>query len=184
MAIMQPSCVVPPWPMLCPVDGTFTSRCAMVMGTICSPAGRSPDCLQLGRPMSPACLPTPPISPLSLPPLSMPISANSLAPDRIAWGRDNRGAMLRVIDRLSPAATRVENRVGEPAANPYLYIFSQALAGLDGIRDGLTLQPAVDCPYAVEAERLPRSLDAAIGRMQSWSSDISSDPFLEKISAE
>jgi len=91
---------------------------------------------------------------------------NSLAPDRIAWGRDNRGAMLRVIDRMSPAATRVENRVGEPAANPYLYIFSQALAGLDGIDGGLTLPPAVDCPYAVDAERLPRSLDTAIGRME------------------
>ena len=41
----------------------------------------------------------------------------SLAPDRIHWGRDNRGAMLRVIG--SPGATdaRIENRIGEPAAN-------------------------------------------------------------------
>ncbi|RYZ79061.1 MAG: hypothetical protein EOP06_27890 [Proteobacteria bacterium] len=87
---------------------------------------------------------------------------NSLAPDRIAWARDNRGAMLRVIDQLSPAATRVENRVGEPSANPYLYIFSQALAGLAGIDAKMTLPEPVETPYSTDAQRLPRSLDEAV----------------------
>ena len=93
--------------------------------------------------------------------------ANSLAPDRIAWGRDNRGAMLRVIDRLSPAATRVENRIGEPAANPYLYIFSQAIAGLSGI-DGKSLAPEpVDSPYQSECRHLPRSLEQALSLLDA-----------------
>src|SRR5690606_23448520 len=57
----------------------------------------------------------------------------SLAPDRASWGRDNRGAMLRVLGGAGQEATRIENRVGEPTANPYLYIGTQVLSGLDGI---------------------------------------------------
>ena len=57
----------------------------------------------------------------------------SLAPDRAIWGRDNRGVMLRVLGGTGDPATRLENRVGEPAANPYLYLASQVLSGLDGI---------------------------------------------------
>jgi len=49
----------------------------------------------------------------------------SLAPDRVIWGRDNRGAMIRVLGGRGDAATRLENRAGEPAANPYLYMASQ-----------------------------------------------------------
>ena len=58
---------------------------------------------------------------------------NSLAPDRATWCHDHRGVMVRVLGAPGDAATRLENRVGEPAANPYLYIASQIAAGLDGI---------------------------------------------------
>jgi glutamine synthetase len=54
----------------------------------------------------------------------------SLAPDRAIWGRDNRGVMIRALGAPGDPATRLENRVGEPAANPYLYMTSQVLAGL------------------------------------------------------
>ena len=57
----------------------------------------------------------------------------SLAPDRAIWARDNRGVMIRVLGQPGDAATRLENRVGEPAANPYLYMASQIYAGLDGV---------------------------------------------------
>ena len=53
----------------------------------------------------------------------------SLAPDRAIWGRDNRGVMIRVLGGAGDAATRLENRIGEPAANPYLYMASQILSG-------------------------------------------------------
>ena len=59
--------------------------------------------------------------------------AYALAPDRVIWGRDNRGVMVRVLGGPGDPATRLENRVGEPAANPYLYMASQIVSGLDGI---------------------------------------------------
>jgi glutamine synthetase len=90
---------------------------------------------------------------------------NSLAPDRIAWGTENRGAMLRVIPGINSAATRIENRVGEPSANPYLYLASQVASGLHGLSHGLTPPPPVDDPYSAEAERLPSTLYDALQSM-------------------
>src|SRR5262249_51403826 len=56
---------------------------------------------------------------------------NSLAPDRVSWGIDHRGTMLRVLGARNDPASRIENRIGEPSANPYLYILSQVVSGLD-----------------------------------------------------
>ena len=88
--------------------------------------------------------------------------AFSLAPDRALWGRDNRGAMIRMIGGRGDGATRLENRVGESAANPYLYLASQAISGLDGIARRLEPGPAADVPYDTPAPALPRSLAEAI----------------------
>lgn len=86
----------------------------------------------------------------------------SLAPDRASWGRDNRGAMLRVLGGVGQAATRIENRVGEPNANPYLYTASQVFSGLDGIERKLVPGPSADVPYESPVEPLPRSLPDAL----------------------
>ena len=59
--------------------------------------------------------------------------AYSMAPDQAIWARDNRGVMVRVLGEPGDPATHLENRVGEPLANPYLYMASQIYAGLDGI---------------------------------------------------
>jgi len=88
--------------------------------------------------------------------------ANSLAPDRAGWANDNRGAMIRVLGGIDDPATRLENRVGEPAANPYLYILSQVVTGLAGIEDKLAPPPAEDAPYAAERTLLPKSLSEAL----------------------
>ncbi|WP_427917484.1 glutamine synthetase family protein [Streptomyces sp. cg40] len=90
----------------------------------------------------------------------------SLAPDRAVWGRDNRGAMVRVLGD-GPSSTRLENRIGEPAANPYLYLASQLAAGLEGVAGGLEPGPAADEPYAARAEALPRSLGEALDALES-----------------
>jgi glutamine synthetase len=82
----------------------------------------------------------------------------SLAPDRALWGKDNRGAMLRVVGGVGDAGSRIENRVGEPAANPYLYLASQIYSGLDGINNKLEPSTPVDAAYDTEATPLPRSL--------------------------
>jgi glutamine synthetase len=91
--------------------------------------------------------------------------ANSLAPDRIVWGSDNRGAMLRVVAGTSPAATRIENRIGEPAANPYLYLASQLATGLAGIAAAAEPPAPTDAPYEAAAPTLPTSLGAALGAL-------------------
>jgi glutamine synthetase len=87
---------------------------------------------------------------------------NALAPQSVLWGHDNRGAMLRVVGSCGDAATRIENRLGEPGANPYLYLAVQVAAGLDGIERGLRAPRATDDPYHPGAERLPGSLRDAV----------------------
>ena len=87
---------------------------------------------------------------------------NAMAPNAVIWGRDNRGAMLRVLGGAGDPATRIENRIGEPCANPYLYMAAQIHAGLDGIERGLEPPPATDSPYAGVATHLPTSLHEAL----------------------
>ncbi|GKQ51561.1 glutamine synthetase family protein [Bradyrhizobium sp. Ce-3] len=86
----------------------------------------------------------------------------SLAPDRAIWGRDNRGVMIRVLGAAGDPATRLENRIGEPAANPYLYMASQILSGLDGVDRKLDPGPSADTPYETKAALLPKSLREAV----------------------
>jgi len=86
----------------------------------------------------------------------------SLAPDRAIWGRDNRGVMIRVLGGVGDPATRLENRVGEPAANPYLYMASQILSGLDGVDRKLDPPLSADTPYETGADALPKSLREAV----------------------
>jgi len=91
----------------------------------------------------------------------------SLAPDRLIWGKENRGALLRVIGAPGSSATRIENRIGEPAANPYLYFASQIHSGLDGIATRATPPAAADTPYEAKAEFLPRTLSEALEALRS-----------------
>lgn len=89
----------------------------------------------------------------------------SLAPDRALWGIDNRGVMLRVLGR--GAAAHVENRVGEPAANPYLYLASQLAAGMAGLAARADPGPSADAPYETAAPPLPHSLEAALAALEA-----------------
>ena len=91
----------------------------------------------------------------------------SLAPDRAIWGRDNRGVMVRVMGQPGDAATHLENRVGEPAANPYLYMASQIYAGLDGIAQRSEPGPSADTPYEAAAALLPKSLSEAVTALRA-----------------
>jgi glutamine synthetase len=91
----------------------------------------------------------------------------SLAPDRAVWGRDNRGAMVRVVGSRHDGSTRLENRVGEPAANPYLYLASQLAAGLDGVQRDLDPGPSADQPYESTAVPLPHSLREALDALDA-----------------
>ncbi|MHB8506066.1 MAG: glutamine synthetase family protein [Acidimicrobiales bacterium] len=95
----------------------------------------------------------------------------SFAPDRVTWGAENRGTMVRVQGGPGDKGTHIENRLGEPAANPYLYLAANVAAGLDGIRRELTPPALVGPdPYSTDAPMLPTSLWEAVDALEA-------DPF-------
>ena len=73
------------------------------------------------------------------------------------------------MDRNGPSdpATRLENRMGEPAANPYLYMASQIYAGLDGIAHQRDPGPSADTPYEAKAHALPKNLGTALAALRA-----------------
>lgn len=93
--------------------------------------------------------------------------ANSFAPDRIAWAEENRGAMIRISGARGDRSTHLENRIGEPAANPYLYLASQLISGRDGIARKLDPGPPSDEAYEADVELIPASLEQALGHFES-----------------
>lgn len=111
-----------------------------------------------------------------------------LAPDRILWGRDNKGAMIRALLRPGDPAARIENRVCEPAANPYLAFAAQIHAGRDGLSRRLRAPPPIENPYMTDAPRLPASLGEAIDAFRKstlWREALGTDvvTWLETIKA-
>jgi glutamine synthetase len=91
----------------------------------------------------------------------------SMAPDRIAWARDNRGAMIRLVGSAEDGTTHLENRIGESAANPYLYMASQLHSGLEGLDARLPFPTSADDPYTTEAARLPANLREAVDSLEA-----------------
>jgi glutamine synthetase len=91
----------------------------------------------------------------------------SFAPDRVCWALENRGALVRVQGAPGDTNSHVEMRMGEPTANPYLYIAANIAAGLDGVRRQLDPPPPVEAdPYATRNAMLPTSLGDAIGALE------------------
>jgi glutamine synthetase len=65
------------------------------------------------------------------------------APVNVAWSHRNRSPMVRVPARREKG-TRLELRMPDPAANPYLALAVQLAAGLDGIRNRIEPPEPVD----------------------------------------
>ncbi len=90
---------------------------------------------------------------------------DTLAPWLIDWGLDNRSAMVRIPPERGEGA-RMEIRLGDATANPYLAIASTMAAMYLGIAGGLTPPAALEgYGYNPEAadmlpQRLPDALDA------------------------
>ena len=77
----------------------------------------------------------------------------------------------RVQGAPGDTSSHIENRMGEPAANPYLYMAANIAAGLDGIRRELEPPPPVEAdPYAAEAPMLPDV--AAPTRSARWTGQV------------
>jgi glutamine synthetase len=108
----------------------------------------------------------------------------SFAPDRASWAVENRGAYVRVVGGPHDPSTHLENRAGEPCANPYLYMAAQIAAGLDGLDRKLDPGPPDDEPYAADRPLLPASLDRALDAQQEGGAVFRAafgDPFVEFI---
>jgi glutamine synthetase len=106
----------------------------------------------------------------------------SFAPDRICWGADNRGALIRVQGGPGDAGTHVENRLSEPAANPYLWLAANIAAGLDGIDRGAEPPAPVEGdPYVADAPPLPQSLGEAVDDLEgsAFYRQAFGDPFVD-----
>lgn len=89
----------------------------------------------------------------------------SLSPTRIGASYENRSVLVRVLG--SAGATHVENRVGEPCANPYLAIGSQLYAGLEGIFGARARGQAAPGDEPVAVEILPQSLAEALAAFRA-----------------
>jgi glutamine synthetase len=74
--------------------------------------------------------------------------------------------MVRLLGGVGDPATRLENRVGEPAANPYLFVASQIVTGLAGIDQKLEPGPSDDEPYTAARAMLPTSLPEALDALE------------------
>ena len=96
------------------------------------------------------------------------IVPDSLAPINVSWGWDNRTTFVRIPAERG-RATRVELRIGDGSANPYLAVAAILFAGLHGLRDELTLPDPIDGDaYTDEsAAQVPLSLEAALDALEA-----------------
>jgi len=91
------------------------------------------------------------------------------------YSQRNRSASVRIpITGSNPKAKRIEFRVPDPAANPYLAFSAMMMAGVDGVKNKIEPPEPVDkdlyeLPPA-EAETIPQvpgSLDDALDALEA-----------------
>lgn len=93
---------------------------------------------------------------------------DTLAPWLIDWGLDNRSAMVRIPPERG-MASRLELRLGDATANPYLAIAATLAAAYLGIKSKAELgSPLEGYGYdETKAPRLPSSLGASLDALEA-----------------
>jgi glutamine synthetase len=93
---------------------------------------------------------------------------DTLAPWLIDWGLDNRSAMVRIPPERGSGA-RLELRLGDASANPYLIVAGTVAAAVLGVQAGLE-PPAPLEGYGYDTARsavLPKDLPAALDALEA-----------------
>lgn len=93
---------------------------------------------------------------------------DTLAPWLIDWGLDNRSAMVRIPPERGKAS-RLELRLGDASANPYLATASLLAAAYLGVRDHIEpSEPLVGYGYDPDrSPMLPTTLDTALNALEA-----------------
>ncbi len=97
------------------------------------------------------------------------------APVNLVYSARNRSACIRIpVSGTSPKAKRIEYRVPDPSANPYLSFSACLMAGLDGIRNRIEPAAPIDkdlyeLPPAEydDIAKVPSSLEAVLGELRA-----------------
>jgi glutamine synthetase len=96
------------------------------------------------------------------------------APVNLVYSSGNRSACIRVpITGSNPKAKRIEFRVPDPSANPYLAFSAMLMAGLDGIKNKIEPAAPIDKDLyelppdeAKSVPQVPSSLDAVLDTLE------------------
>jgi glutamine synthetase len=97
------------------------------------------------------------------------------APVNLVYSQRNRSACTRIpITGANPKAKRIEFRVPDPSANPYLAFSAMVMAGLDGIKNKIEPPAPVDkdlyelAPDEIaEVAQVPGSLDQVLDALEA-----------------
>src|SRR5690606_29759786 len=93
---------------------------------------------------------------------------DTLAPWLIDWGLDNRSAMVRVPPERG-AGARLEVRLGDASANPYLAVAALLAAVYLGVRDRVEPPPPLE-GYGYDTSKaamLPPDLSTALDALEA-----------------
>ncbi|RNL81756.1 type I glutamate--ammonia ligase [Halostreptopolyspora alba] len=96
------------------------------------------------------------------------------APINLVYSQRNRSACIRIpLTGDNPKAKRLEFRVPDPSANPYLAFSAMLMAGIDGIKNKIEPPEPIDKDLyelppaeATSIETVPSSLDEALNALE------------------
>ncbi|GAA3736055.1 type I glutamate--ammonia ligase [Salinactinospora qingdaonensis] len=97
------------------------------------------------------------------------------APINLVYSQRNRSACIRIpLTGTSPKAKRLEFRVPDPSANPYLAFSAMLMAGIDGIKNKVEPPEPVDKDLyelppeeANDIAKVPASLEEALDNLEN-----------------
>ncbi len=103
------------------------------------------------------------------------------APVYSSWSASNRSAMIR-IPAARGMSTRAELRCPDPSTNPYLAFAMMLNSGLDGIKNKLTPQPAVnrDIFEMTRAEMIEEGITVLPGNLEEAVNEFKNNPIAKE----